>query len=160
LGNGVMEGLLLEARRCAPLETGGVLLGWRDATDVCVTNIIGPGPRATHDRTSFMPDADWQAEQVALLYSQSGRRLAYLGDWHTHPGAAPIPSARDRKTLRVISRHRPARCPNPIMVILGQVHEGERWTTAGHSVVRECFPPTIRVVESTVSVDASLRGWS
>ncbi|UKA54509.1 Mov34/MPN/PAD-1 family protein [Arthrobacter sp. FW305-BF8] len=86
----------------------------------CVTNEVGPGPGASHNKASFNPDADWQSHQIARLYADSGRRLAYLGDWHTHPGAFPTPGARDLETLQAIARHSPARCPEPIMVIIGQ----------------------------------------
>lgn len=133
LGNGIAEDLLYQAERWDPLETGGVLLGWRSPGHVCVTNIVGPEPTAHHTETSFVPDAVWQAEQIGQLYAASGRRLAYLGDWHTHPGAAPVPSPRDIQTLYSIAQHPSARCPQPIMIIIGQLHL-DQWVAEAHSV--------------------------
>jgi integrative and conjugative element protein (TIGR02256 family) len=158
LGRGIGAALLMEAARCAPLETGGVLLGWRTTKHICVTNIIGPGPAARHSSTSFNPDAKWQTEQIARLYAVSARRLAYLGDWHTHPGAAPTTSARDRETLQAICQHAPARCPQPIMVILGQPQTDE-WVAAGHSVTRDPDRGTLHLTILPLKMDEDLQGF-
>lgn len=120
LGGDETAELVAEADRCAPLETGGVLLGWRRGQHVVARHWLGPGPEARHGRTWLHPDSDWQAERIAELYEASGRRLAYLGDWHTHPGGVPSPSRRDQKTLRRIAAEPEARCPHPVMVILGK----------------------------------------
>ena len=158
LAAGVEEALFHEATSHAPHETGGVLMGWSTGEDICVTNVIGPGPDATHERTSFLPDNKWQAEQIATLYERSGRRLSYLGDWHTHPGHQPVPSLRDRRTLRAIARHKAARCPRPVMAILGQP-EGDTWVMRCHvheggRLQRRVQPQRAHVVSAP-----SLQGW-
>lgn len=108
-----------EAASRYPLETGGVLLGWRaSAQEVVVTHVVGPGPAAEHRPTSMRPDAAWQQERITDIYSRSGRRTSYLGDWHTHPDGAPSLSPRDISTLRRIARHRDARASQPVMVVL------------------------------------------
>lgn len=100
-------------------ETGGVLLGWRNDRDIVVEHVIGAGPEADHQRSSFRPDPGWQEARIAELYERSGRLLEYLGDWHTHPGGTPHPSRRDERTLRHIASSSEARCPEPVMVIMG-----------------------------------------
>ena len=112
----------LEARSAAPLETGGMLLGYASPTNgglFVIERMIGPGPNAHHARTRFEPDAPWQEEELAEVYKNSGRRTTYLGDWHSHPGAHAIPSDLDRRTARAISRHRQARARRPLMLIIG-----------------------------------------
>lgn len=94
-------------------------MGYQVATRLTITDVIGPGPAAKHERFAFTPDTQWQVERIAELYARSGRRLSYLGDWHTHPLGRPTPSHRDRETLRTISRYPDARCPQPLMLILG-----------------------------------------
>ena len=130
--------MITEASDRELLETGGVLLGWRNGADVVVSHVVGPGPGAQHERTTFHPDSAWQAERIAELYELSGRRLEYLGDWHTHPGGRPWPSRRDAGTLRHIAASAEARCPDPVMVILGSAaaDEASAWKV-GAFVLRD-----------------------
>jgi integrative and conjugative element protein (TIGR02256 family) len=120
LPSGVLETMVTEARRTEPLESGGVLLGWHDQEDLqlVVASVFGPGPEATHQRTRFSPDGDWQREQIAKTYEASGRTVSYLGDWHSHPGGSDSPSRRDERTARRIARSRSARARQPLMLIL------------------------------------------
>ena len=120
LADDASETMLAEARRTEPLESGGVLLGWQDPAglELVVARVLGPGPVATHRRTKFSPDTDWQRAEIAAAYEASGRRLSYLGDWHSHPGGGELPSRRDEKTARRIARSRSARAPRPVMLIL------------------------------------------
>lgn len=124
----IVSELEAEARNRYPLETGGVLLGFIDASDahsVKVTSWIGPGPKAVHRRRRFEPDSNWQTDRIASAYGDSGRITTYLGDWHSHPGGSARPSRLDSKTARAISRSRPARVPHPLMVIMWD--ESEQW---------------------------------
>lgn len=51
----VRELMVSLGRSFAPLETGGILVGYRSHTAIAVTHIIGPGPGATHESTAFEP---------------------------------------------------------------------------------------------------------
>lgn len=117
----VLREIRLEALSTAPLETGGMLLGYRPPAEkpIVVERMIGPGPNAHHALTRFEPDGPWQEQELAELYLRSARRTTYLGDWHSHPRAAAIPSELDRRTARAISRHREARARRPLMLIMG-----------------------------------------
>lgn len=103
-----------------PQETGGVLLGYEVPEDlaVVVTDLVGPGPKASYSRNEFAPDGLWQEHEVARIYESSGRRATYLGDWHSHPSGSPTPSRKDHRTARTIARHEPARMPRPLMLIV------------------------------------------
>lgn len=108
-----------EAGRHGVQETGGMLLGyWSDDT-VVVTACIESGPRAERGALWFEPDQEWQTARLAEVYQASGRTTTYLGDWHSHPGGAPYPSWRDRRTLRAVRRSPGARAPRPLMLIVG-----------------------------------------
>jgi integrative and conjugative element protein (TIGR02256 family) len=116
----VVDLMIAEADRHYPLETGGLLIGYRAGpAAVVISHAIGPGDRAQHARRAFIPDHDWQTEELARVYEATGRRHTYLGDWHTHPDGPPWPSRVDRETLRRIAHHAEARCPQPIQAILG-----------------------------------------
>ena len=123
----VYDQMITEADRVSPNETGGVLVGYWVAPfqELVVTAVIGPGPRATHEKDRFIPEPEYQETQVARHYENSGRLHTYLGDWHTHPHSSSRLSRLDRKTLRVIARHPEARAPVPIM---GIVAGGTPWT--------------------------------
>lgn len=110
-----------EAERVFPFETGGVLMGyWARAHDeVVITHVVGPGPHAEHRIHSFMPDYEYQEEEVARIYAASGRVATYLGDWHSHPLEDVYLSSRDRRTLGRIARHAEARAPVPVMAVVG-----------------------------------------
>lgn len=117
-----------EATRSAGLETGGVLMGYADDPDtIVITDVVGPGPRAIHLRTSFAPDLDYQERSIARVYKQSKRRTTYLGDWHSHPGGSSRLSSTDRRTLRRIRDHADARLPEPLMAVL---YGRDPWTLA------------------------------
>jgi integrative and conjugative element protein (TIGR02256 family) len=135
LPDAVLRQLDEEASRMAPLETGGVLLGWGvDHDDVAVADLVGPGPKATHSRSRFEPDTHWQRLRIAEAYARSGRIHRYLGDWHSHPGGSATPSRRDRRTAHKISRHRAARARRPVMLI---VNGAERsWTPNAYRLQR------------------------
>jgi integrative and conjugative element protein (TIGR02256 family) len=115
-----LKDVLAEARRWPLRETGGALLGWRDDGEVVVSRILGPGHRAKHRFSSFEPDTVWQGERGREIYAESGRTIAYVGDWHTHPRGAPIPSRQDRKTMKVISEDEDFRARNPLSMIVGR----------------------------------------
>ena len=125
-----LEEALREAQRAYPLETGGLLLGWTTGPGtVVISRVIGPGPRASHRATSFTPDAAWQERQLADAYEQAGRRLHYLGDWHSHPRGTIRLSGIDRATLRRIAGHPDARAAHPVMAVLAG---GPMWQVAVH----------------------------
>lgn len=121
LPQAVLAEMSREAQNRQPDESGGVLMGYADCADpslIRVTTQIGPGPKAMHRPHRFEPDADWQRDEVARCYEQSGRIATYLGDWHSHPGGSAKPSRLDRKTARSIARSPEARLQHPLMVIL------------------------------------------
>jgi integrative and conjugative element protein (TIGR02256 family) len=118
-----------EADRWAPLETGGILLGYHrpDARAFVLTHVVGPGPEAVHERTGFVPDQEYHLHEIARLYAASGRRLQYLGDWHCHPGGAAALSRTDHSTLKRIAAEPAARAARPLMCVLAP---GPRWDVA------------------------------
>lgn len=83
---------------------------------------------------SFEPDADWQAEQVARIYAETGRNITYLGDWHTHPFGNVNPSAQDAETAAMIGRDRRFRTPIPLYAVAARdrwrVRRRSKWTVA------------------------------
>lgn len=107
-------------------ETGGALLGWRDGPDAVVARGLGPGPRAQHGFRSFEPDAAWQVEQGRRIYRESNRTIAYIGDWHSHPIGALVPSAQDREAVETIATDPGFRAPQPLSAVVAGRLAGRR----------------------------------
>lgn len=131
-----------EAAARSPLETGGVLVGWRlrGGAEIVVARAIGPGPHASHGRYRFDPDGAWTDRQVERVYAASGRMITYVGDWHSHPNGSPSLCNTDLTTLKAISRRPEARCPRPVMIIAaGSAHD---WTLTAHLLRKR--PSTVR----------------
>jgi integrative and conjugative element protein (TIGR02256 family) len=104
-----------------------VLMGYEaeDATLV-ISSLIDGGPDAERGRSSFKPDGEWQAKEIARAYEASERRETYLGDWHSHPRGNPSPSFSDQRTVKKIAQHAEARAPRPLMIIAGGESDGWR----------------------------------
>jgi integrative and conjugative element protein (TIGR02256 family) len=142
----------------APLETGGVLLGYvAGADEPVVTEVIGPGPGAVHDTHRFVPDHEYQVSAIERHYHASGRRLDYLGDWHTHPTGPAELSGTDLAALRAIAEHPAARVPKPVMLVLsaGPAWEPTAWrgTMRGRTWLRRRLftaPLPVRVYQDGV----------
>jgi len=148
-----LDGMVREAERAFPSETGGVLLGYRDSEDdnrIQVMFAVGPGPLAVHEPVRFQPDGKWQEEEIARLYRDSGRIATYLGDWHSHPQGSTRTSKLDRSTARRIARHRPARAPRPLLLILAGAPG--TWTPAAHSLGRWRLRPAVATVVAAATV--------
>ena len=112
-----LDDLLAEAQSWRLRETGGALLGWRDEQSAVIVKVLGPGPRAKHGFSSFEPDGDWQTTEGAAVYRASDRRIAYLGDWHSHPRGSSSPSRQDQTTARMISEDAGFRAPTALYAI-------------------------------------------
>lgn len=125
-----------DSSRWVPLETGGVLLGVERDDELEVLELIGGGPGARRERTRFVPDGEWQRQQIADRYAASGRTLAYLGDWHSHPVGGK-PSRLDRSTAARIASTPSARCPRPLFIIV--TREKGAWVLRGYVYARGRF---------------------
>ncbi len=121
LAQSVLDAMRIEANQAEPDETGGILLGYRAATQnaVVINGIVGPGPKATHEPFEFEPDYEYQAEQISLLYEKGNPvPVYYLGDWHTHLHDISSLSLKDKRTLKTIARDPEAHAPRPVMLVL------------------------------------------
>lgn len=137
----IKAAMIREADSTYPYETGGILLGRHFPGLFHVTHMVGPGPGARHYKTSFIPDRDWQYEQIDALYGQLSGSLDYLGDWHTHPQGSLSPSETDLALLEAIAATPESRCPTPIMCILAGTGSG-KWSEKiiHHTVARPSSP--------------------
>ncbi|MGH7744156.1 MAG: Mov34/MPN/PAD-1 family protein [Candidatus Dormibacteria bacterium] len=100
-------------------ETGGILIG-SYSSNFSVAIVA----RATAPPTDSRAGATWFERGTAgmdkLLEEAWSRGLHYLGEWHYHPGGAPIASPSDEAQMRKIAANKLARCGTPVLIILGE----------------------------------------
>lgn len=130
--------LLFHADRDHPVETGGILAGYFAENGApVVQEVIGPGPKATHERYGFKPDHAWQCRQLDFLYERSAGAAVYLGDWHTHPNGKAKMSWLDQRTLHHIACHPQAKTSSPVMLI--GAGNPQEWDWVGYQYRRSRF---------------------
>jgi integrative and conjugative element protein (TIGR02256 family) len=134
----------------APLETGGMLLGYMasDGAAIVVTDTVGAGPEATHKRHGFEPDSAWQQGLLSRVYHRSGRTTTYLGDWHSHPRGSPVPSREDTRTARRVARYEGSRTKNPLTMILGADSEQKDTALCYRYRGRKLRPVELRLMDA------------
>jgi integrative and conjugative element protein (TIGR02256 family) len=107
----------LAALAARPWEVGGWLLGYwaDDRRSLFVTHLTPP--------TAGRP---WQVTISARghrryfdeAWDASSGTVTFLGDWHTHPGAAATPSRRDREALAKLATEPDYGTPRPLAAIV------------------------------------------
>ena len=103
------------------LETGGIIVGYYspDQLSAIIKNITGAPPDSKQDRTNFKRGICGLKSMLIKLWKQGEY---YLGEWHYHPKNSPIPSIIDIRQMNNISQDTKFKCPEPILIIAGDVN--------------------------------------
>lgn len=83
-------------------EAGGVLLGRYilDSADIVIDYATEPMKGDRRSRCRFFRAQRPHQSLIDRAWQDSGGTCAYLGEWHTHPEAVPIPSSLDKSDWR------------------------------------------------------------
>ena len=82
-------------------EAGGILIGRLFADSrIVVENATHPGPHDKAGPRFFHRSRESAQQHVDKAWHDSEGEQVYLGEWHTHSSAIPIPSWRDRVMIR------------------------------------------------------------
>lgn len=102
-----------------PNEHGGLLVGnySEDKKMVFVNDMILPTSYKASPVT-FERGSNGLRSILIEFFERESPQL-YVGEWHTHPNAQPIPSPTDVFALMSIARHPDVSIDNPIMLIVG-----------------------------------------
>ena len=95
----VVNKLFAYAERKDRCEQGGILLGrvFRDYDEI--TSLVGPSRSDIAGLFSFVRKREPAQKSVNKAWNRSGGYTVYLGEWHTHPGNDPSPSAQDKNMI-------------------------------------------------------------
>lgn len=98
------ETIASETAKRLPLETGGILLGYREVDNVVVTHaLVVDGGGATRDRY-FRDDVRANKRLAEFLADRAeDDPIGYVGEWHSHP-APSGPSTIDRNAMRAAAK--------------------------------------------------------
>ncbi|MFI5091056.1 MAG: Mov34/MPN/PAD-1 family protein [Terriglobales bacterium] len=101
-----------------PCEVGGWLLGYwgEDRASLLVTAATPPASRGTPFGVRI--SAAGHQHRFDQAWQASGGLVTFLGDWHTHPGSPPYPSARDEAALVKLATGVKFGTPEPLIAIV------------------------------------------
>ncbi len=98
------ECIAAETARRMPLETGGILLGYREGADVMVTHALVVEGSVPSGNRYVRDDVEANRMLSEFLKDRGSNDVTgYVGEWHSHP--APFgPSPIDHAAMREIAR--------------------------------------------------------
>ena len=98
----VLDRITQSSTQHYPLEAGGLLLGYRK--DACIEIIDCTEPSGTDiaTPTRFVRQDRHHQSYAFQKWSTSGKRMDWIGEWHSHPSGSPDPSWIDLKSWRKI----------------------------------------------------------
>jgi len=132
----LMEKLLKICRGSDGKETGGILIGYYNPNhdNAIVTDVSSPPTDSKRGPTSFIRGIRGLQSWLNRLWKR--QRHYYLGEWHFHPFADPTPSMTDIGQLKKFSKTPSLRCPEPVMLIIGD-DPNRKWTAKAFVSPRE-----------------------
>ena len=100
-------------------ETGGILVGFYEEGLDCaqVTAAASAPSDSQKGRTWFHRGTDGLQLWLNDLWHR--KRHFYLGEWHFHPFASPVPSRADIEQMQQIADAPFYRCPEPLLLLIG-----------------------------------------
>lgn len=99
LKGGLKRDLIALWKEAAPVETGGLLVGFVSfkTKTVYVTRALLAPPDSAGSTGEFVRGVEGVPEELARIAERTGGVLHYVGDWHSHPGGSPNLSRTDKK---------------------------------------------------------------
>jgi integrative and conjugative element protein (TIGR02256 family) len=120
--------MLTFAAHDADLETGGILLGWRQDSGLCVKHVLEvPDRGALHNSYVRRRQRAQELMNEILDALPKLTQVGYVGEWHVHPAPAG-PSGSDRREIRRLSK----KSSGPLGLIICARASGENiWKPRG-----------------------------
>jgi len=103
------------------VETGGILFGHTDdfLKIIWVDEISGPPPDSTQSAEMFVCGTSGVAGLNDEKAKRTRKAVSFVGMWHTHPRAMPLPSATDYRAMANLLTGDDFQAKRFLMVIIG-----------------------------------------
>lgn len=117
------------------VESGGIIVGSLNPADgqVLITDVTTPFRRDQRGANSFRRAEYGHQQEMDRLWENSNHTKTYLGEWHTHRHAVPVPSFVDSKDWIRIGQIE-LNYKQPFFVIVGK-EKIKVWTVKKGKVV-------------------------
>lgn len=131
IDSGAWQSIVNIAVDSAGMETGGILLGYRVADGVRVVAAEEvKDAYATENSYKLKRNAAQECLDDVRRHFPEGSPVGFVGDWHTHPKAAP-PSPTDWRSLAKLGRYYRDRIASLIVA-----RQDEEWVPYGLTAQR------------------------
>lgn len=100
-------------------EAGGILLGTVFPDRIEISQVSTPSSEDKSGKYFFNRSVKKAQKIIDEAFQKSGGKLIYLGEWHTHPEAIPIPSFVDRQTINELFKDTIMEIDYILFVIVG-----------------------------------------
>jgi len=140
----VLDFMKLESAESGDVETGGVLIGYKNDDEYVIMRASRPGPNSVRTKTRFEKDEEYCQKQLLDAYNELGENGLYMGEWHYHPSGGNDPSGLDIKSLTEIAAQENYRIDKPIMIILSSDLE---YGITIHDKNRRCVRIPLNIIQ-------------
>jgi len=120
LSRSVIRHLIKELRSAGRREIGGILLAENTAPNE-FTIIDISVDQTSGSTASFRRKPEFHKAASDAFFAKTGHdysRFNYLGEWHSHPSFAPVPSASDRAEMASLVEDRQTEIPFALLLIV------------------------------------------
>ncbi len=106
------------------VEAGGILLGTINLTtsEIEINDATEPTKADKRGRFFFWRKKNPAQKRINSAWKSSGGTSIYLGEWHTHPEADPLPSAVDIENWKALSTKAEYEQEFLLFIIVGTQH--------------------------------------
>lgn len=135
--------LLRELQRAGEREIGGLLMGEHVRDEVFRIVDISV-QRSGGDRACFIRNPKDHEKALKKFFARTGndyRRFNYLGEWHSHPSFAPLPSETDIATMQSLAADPEVGASFLVLLVAKRDNDGRFQATA--TVFLANLPPLL-----------------
>ncbi|RDI09738.1 ThiF family adenylyltransferase [Flavobacterium sp. AG291] len=99
-----------------PKEFGGVFVGKLFHNSILIEKILIPDDYK-NGRTIFVRHPGTLNQRLKSIFDTTKGKVVYIGEWHSHPDGAPLPSQTDISAMKEISETESINITSPLLMI-------------------------------------------